>query len=199
MTTSDVSTISTVSVTNETLGSLVATSSDSVLVLETEVLIVSFGSIISALIVVHDTQVFFDVSTSSIFETSSVVSHSATSISSDSGVFVKIFSGEVFVSSVVDSEAPSGCTVTTSFGTINLKDVVSSVKSLSEVQLSRSSTLPDVRIVVFDWSSVHVDKTTTAEIIRNIESVGGSPADIEGDFVVETDVSVGSSSTESAV
>ena len=66
-----------------------------------------------------------------------------------------------------------------------------------EVQFFGSSSLPDIRIILLDYSSIHEDDTSSSEIGWNIELVGGSGLDWEDNLVVETDISVaGSSSTE---
>jgi hypothetical protein len=108
-------------------------------------------------------------------------------------VSVEVISRELFFFAVVDLEVPVGGTVTATFGTVDLEDVVSSSEGYLEVQLGGSSSLPNIRVILFDDLAINVNDTSTTEIGGDKEFIGGLLVDWEDDFVVETNVSVGSS------
>ena len=106
----------------------------------------------------------------------------------DKSDLVKGINTAGFFLAIVNAEGPFCGPIAAAFRSVDLHDVVSSVKGDLEVELGRSSSLPDIRMVLFNYLAVHIDDSSTAKVRRDLELVGRGLGDGEGQLIVETDI-----------
>jgi hypothetical protein len=114
--------------------------------------------------------------------------------------FIEVSLGEVHPFAIVNLELPPGGTVTAAFGTFDLENVHSAVKGHTEIKSGRFTILPNIFLILLHDFSVHEGHASESKVGWDSKFPGKFvSADWEHDTVVETDISVLASSTNSTV